>query len=48
MICSSVQNNLPSHVTYRNVKIKVYKTMFFPVIFSVSETQSLSVTEGRT
>jgi hypothetical protein len=34
----SVQSRLSSHLLFRNVKVKVYKTIILPVVFYECET----------
>jgi hypothetical protein len=44
----SVQNVLPSSLTSKNLKIKIYKTVIFPVVLYGCETWSLTLGEELT
>jgi hypothetical protein len=44
VFCDVVQNLLPSRLLYRNVKIKIYKTIILPVVLGC-ETFSLTLRE---
>jgi hypothetical protein len=41
----AVQNLLSSHLLFRNVKIKIYKTIILPVVLYGCETWSLTLRE---
>jgi hypothetical protein len=43
--CYSVQCILSSHLLSRNVKVKIYKTIFLPVVLYECETLSLTLNE---
>jgi len=43
----SVQNLLSSRLLSKNVKIKIYRTIIFPVVLYGCETWSLTLREGR-
>jgi hypothetical protein len=42
----AVQNLLSSHLLFRNVKIKIYKTIILPVVLCGCETWSFTLREG--
>jgi hypothetical protein len=42
---ASVQNLLSSHLTSKNLKIKIYKTVILPVVFYGCEIRSLTLGE---
>jgi hypothetical protein len=41
----SVQNRLSSHLLSKNVKVRIYKTIYLPVVLYGCETWSLTVRE---
>ena len=43
----SVQNLLPSRLLYKNLKIKIYRTIILPVVLYRCETWSLTLREER-
>jgi len=43
----SVQNLLSSNVLYKNLKIKIYRTIMLPVVLCGCETWSLTLQEER-
>ena len=43
----SVQNLLSSRLLYKNLKIKIYRTIILPVVLYGSETWSLTLREER-
>jgi hypothetical protein len=43
----SVQNLLSSSLLYKNIKIKIYRNIIFPVVFYGRETRSLTLREER-
>jgi hypothetical protein len=43
----SVQSLLSSHLLYRNLKVKIYKTIFLPVVLYGCETRSLTLREDH-
>jgi hypothetical protein len=43
--CHSVQNNFSSRLLSKNVKIRIYKTIFLPVVLYGCETWSLTLRE---
>jgi hypothetical protein len=43
----SVQNRLSSSLLYKNIKIKIYRTIIFPVVFYGCEILLLTVREER-
>ena len=45
--CHSVQNLLPSRLLSKNLKIKIYRTKIFPLVFYGCETWSLILREER-
>jgi hypothetical protein len=46
--CQSVQNLLSSHLLYKSLKIKIYKTMILPVVLYGCETYSLTLRKEHT
>jgi len=45
--CHSVQNLLSSRLLFKNLKIKIYRTIILPVVLYGCETWSLTLREGR-
>jgi len=45
--CLSVQNIVSSNLLYKNVKIKIYRTVILPVVLYGRETCSLTLREKR-
>ena len=45
--CHSVQNLLFSRLLYKNLKIKIYRTIILPVVLYGYETWSLTLREER-
>ena len=45
--CHSVHNLLSSKLLSKNLKIKIYRTLVFPVVLSGCETWSVTLTEER-
>jgi len=45
--CHSVQNLLSSRLLYKNLKIKIYRTIILPVVLYGCETWSLTLQEER-
>ena len=45
--CYSVQNLLSSSLRSKNIKIKIYRTIIFPVVVYGCETWSLTLREER-
>ena len=45
--CHSVQNLLPSGLLFKNVKIKIYRTVILPLVLYGCETWSLTMREER-
>jgi len=45
--CYSVQNLVSSRLLSKNLKIKIYRTIFFPVVLYGCETWSLTLWEER-
>jgi hypothetical protein len=43
----SVENLLSSHLLSKNLKIRIYKTIFLPVVLYVCETWSLTLREDH-
>ena len=43
--CYSIQTLLSSRLLYKNLKIKIYKTIILPVVLHGCETRSLTLTE---
>ena len=45
--CHSVQNLLSSRLLYKNLKIKIYRTIILPAVLYGCETWSLTLREQR-